>query len=264
MNQACTDQKAGFFQLQPRFARRDVWDRIAQEEGLYFEVLELSGPPVLNENGRLRDYIEWYQDRGRVKSLHGCFIDVNPASGDQEFARLSRRRYRESCALAAALGAENVVFHSTCEPFLRGAYLDIWAGKTAEFYAELAQEFSGLHLFMENSMDVDPGPIREVMRRAGNARIGVCLDIGHANYSRQPLEKWFDELGEWIGYMHLSDNNGLFDDHIPLGTGCVDVEKAHRLWLGLKRDIPITLEDDSPENLTESLAFLRKHRFFHR
>ena len=38
-------------------------------------------------------------------SVHGAFIDVNPASGDLRFRELSRKRCRESCEIAAALGA---------------------------------------------------------------------------------------------------------------------------------------------------------------
>ena len=139
--------------------------------------------------------------------------------------------------------------------------MDYWAGRSAEGYEKLADQYD-LNIFVENSMDVDPGPIKELMKRITDPRIGVCLDIGHANYSRTPMEQWFSELGEKIGYMHLSDNYGLYDDHIPLGEGTVDFEKASRLWRTLDRAIPITLETGSVEDTIRSIDYLKEHHYF--
>ncbi len=248
-------------QIQPRFIEWEAWEALAARENLRYEVLELSLPPDLDRGSMPGSSREWYRAGKRVSSLHGAFIDVNPASGDSALRALSQRRCRESCAVAVMIGAKNVVFHSSCSPFLRGAYLDAWADACAEFFQALASQHQ-LNIFLENSMDVDPQPLAEVMRRTQSERIGVCLDIGHANYSRVPLKQWFDVLGDRIGYLHLSDNRGLYDDHLPLGEGSVNWVEADALYRRLNREVPMTLEVGGIDGVERSLQFLRRTGLF--
>lgn len=251
------------FQVQPQWNSRHEWQALAEKEGFTYEVLELSIPPALNDPVFYHTCRDWYLDSRRVTSVHGAFIDANPVSGDAGFRKLSRARYEESCRLAVYLGADNVVFHSTCFPFLRGGYLDYWVGECAEFYEMLADTWN-LNLFIENSPDIDAGPIRELMKRINNRRVGVCLDIGHANYSRMSLEGWFDALSDRIGYLHLSDNDGFYDSHLPIGTGAVDFALADRLWKQLSEPVPITLETGDTESTMQSLIYLKNHQYFGR
>lgn len=248
-------------QVQPELDSFGEWEAFAEREDLRYEVLELSAPPALNESGRFQRCLERFRSSGRTASLHGAFIEVNPASGDDAFRELSRRRCRESCEAAIAVGAGRVVFHSGCFPFLRGGYLDHWAGESAAFYEELAGTYD-LGIYIENSQDVDASPLEALMSRIADRRVGVCLDIGHAHYSRRPLADWFDRLGDRIGYLHLSDNGGLFDDHLPLGEGTVDWEEADRLVMAAGRDLPATLEAGGIEGAVRSAAFIRKHGYF--
>ena len=251
----------GVLQIQPQYPFHRKWEELAQSENLMYEVLELSMPPALGESGRYQACEDWYREGKRTFSVHGVFIDINPASSDRRFCGLSRVRSFESCELAVRLGAENVVFHSSCCTFLRGAYLDYWAGGCAEFFEELALKYP-LRIFIENSQDVDTDPLKALMQRISNPKIGVCLDLGHVNYSRIPPEQWFEDLGSRIGYLHLSDNMGQFDDHLPLGRGTVDWEKADRLWRAAGKRMPLTLETGGIEGVKESLRFLKENHLF--
>ena len=246
------------WQVQPDYVAWDAWEKLAQDEKLLYEIMEpIPDVRLLREDGTRADYLHC----GHVNALHGAFIDVNPASGDPEFKELSRKRCRQSCEFASLIGADHVVFHSSCFPFLRGGYLDSWSDQCAAFYAQLAEEYR-LKICVENSMDVDPVPLRRLMEKTKSDSVCVCLDIGHAHYSRASLEEWFGQLGHWIGYMHLSDNKGSFDEHLTLGTGNVDWASADRLWQQLRGDIPMTLEVGSVDNVRASLTFLRKYGYF--
>ena len=218
-------------QIQPQYAFRDEWQALAERENLQFEVLDLSMPSALADEEQHRMY------------------------------RLSARRCEESCEAALEIGAENIVFHSSALPFLGGLYLDVWAERCAAFFEELAEKYS-LRIFIENSQAVSPKPLRMMMDRISNPGIGVCLDIGHVNYTPVPLETWMDTLWDRIGYFHLSDNNGVYDDHLPIGEGTVDWEKADRLWKQLNRKVPLTLEVGGPDGVRKSLAFLKGHGYF--
>lgn len=261
MHNAFSPVHASHLQVQPQYSRRDAWNDLANKEGLSYEVLELSLPPALTESRRFELCRNWYRDSGRSVSLHGAFIDVNPAGSDAALCAESRRRCQQSCELARFLGAQNVVFHSSCFPFLRGEYLERWADICAAFYEELADTWN-LNILIENSQDLDAAPLQALMRRTLDPRIGVCLDIGHANYSRMPLEQWFDCLGETIRYLHLSDNHGMFDDHLPLGAGTVDWETADAFWRRTGKEMPVTLEVGGIDGVKASLAFLKEHGYF--
>ena len=115
---------------------------------------------------------------------------------------------------------------------------------------------------VENSQDVDPTPLWTLMRRVTDERVRVCLDIGHANCSNSPLEEWFERLGPYIAYLHLSDNMGSFDDHLPLGGGTVDWRTADSLWRRLGRTVPATLEVGGTEGVEASLAYLANSGYF--
>ena len=154
-----------------------------------------------------------------------------------------------------------MVFHSSAFPFLRGGYLENWADLCAAFYMELAEEYRGLTLCIENSQDLDPEPLEALMKRTGDS-VRVCLDIGHAHYSGTPLEAWFDVLGPSIACLHLSDNRGRFDDHLPLGDGGIDWAMADRLYQGLGKELPMTLEVGGLQGVDKSLAFLRRNGYF--
>ena len=99
-------------QLQPQRADLEQWVSLARKMGADFEVLDLH--LLHNANSEEQEKIAApYRETGLIRSLHGAFIDVNPASGDPKFRKLSRQRCRESCELASAMGAGNLVFHSS-------------------------------------------------------------------------------------------------------------------------------------------------------
>ena len=249
------------FYLQPKFNEKEAWEALARESGFAFEPLEIFEPPMNSDAAASQACRRWYRETGLCPSLHGDFIDVNPASGDGEFRALSREKCRRSCRIAKAIGARRVILHGSAFPTLRGGYLENWARVSAAFFEELAEEFD-LMICVENSQDVDTTPLKTLMQYVRSDKVRLCLDIGHANYTRLPMETWFGELGPYIAALHLSDNRGGFDDHLPLGDGCVDWAQIDALWRSIGAPPHLTLEVGGLENVKKSVAFLRKYGYF--
>jgi sugar phosphate isomerase/epimerase len=68
------------------------------------------------------------------------------------------------------------------------------------------------------------------------------LDFGHANFGHDNHEVFCRELGEHLQHVHFSDNRGRNDDHMPLGVGSVDWQKAVSQLKATGYDGTITLE----------------------
>jgi sugar phosphate isomerase/epimerase len=79
--------------------------------------------------------------------------------------------------------------------------------------------------------------------------LGLHLDIGHANL--QVEYNTSDELvarfGQRIAHVHLHDNNGHADQHLPLGAGRIDYVRHLKALKQSGYDGTITLEVFTPD-----------------
>lgn len=246
-------------QIQPIYSIIDQYAPLYEKEGLFFEILDLS-LYYWDEND-FKDAIIWYKNSQKVKSLHGYFIDINPASGDPGICEYSQSACRKSCEVAQKIGADGIVFHSSCFPNLRGYYMENWAKKSGMFFTKLTEEYP-VKIYIENCADFDPGPIKQLMKWVDNEKVKVCLDTGHAFLSREPLDIWFKELKDYIGYVHLSDNMGLYDDHMALGTGKLDMKLINDYCSDLPSDTRCTLEVGNITEIEKSIEYIKETGYF--
>lgn len=65
----------------------------------------------------------------------------------------------------------------------------------------------------------DPAEAASFLSSLGRANVGLLLDVAHARVAGAALGfdpmRFFDECADWIGALHLSDNDGLVDDNRP-------------------------------------------------
>ena len=79
--------------------------------------------------------------------------------------------------------------------------------------------------------------------------LGLHLDVGHANL-RVPAnttEPILARFGGRLRHVHLHDNKGDADLHLPLGAGSIDVPRMVRAIRGCGHDGTITLEVFTPD-----------------
>jgi sugar phosphate isomerase/epimerase len=70
----------------------------------------------------------------------------------------------------------------------------------------------------------------------------IHLDIGHANLGKDDGASFCTHLGKHIRHVHFSDNRGQEDEHMPLGMGNIDWEKAVSALKSIGYDETVTLE----------------------
>jgi sugar phosphate isomerase/epimerase len=89
--------------------------------------------------------------------------------------------------------------------------------------------------------------------------VGCCFDIGHQFvFGKVSLDSWIDMLGPYIGQLHLHDNSGSKDEHLPLGSGKIDFYPLIG-FLKKRKKLPlITLEPHKEADLWLSMEYLSR------
>jgi sugar phosphate isomerase/epimerase len=86
----------------------------------------------------------------------------------------------------------------------------------------------------------------------------LTFDIGHAN-TLGKIEDFFDTLESYMVNIHLHDNNGADDQHLPLGKGRIQIVNV--LERIEKSNFPLTLECHSIQGLRKDYNLLRGMRY---
>lgn len=93
--------------------------------------------------------------------------------------------------------------------------------------------------------------------------LGFHLDIGHANLSEDGTNRtgeFIRKYGKRLMHVHISDNRGFHDDHLPLGVGTIDWarEIGHLKKIRYNRTITLEVFSTDDDYLAVSLAKTRK------
>ncbi len=199
------------------------------------------------------------RSRGVVLSLHAPIAEVNLMSPHPEARRFARAEIARTISLAARTGARSITLHlgyrSTGSPFDPP-----WEAALESLSAlgRMARE-AGVELCLENDPRhprlylADLPRLLEVARETG---VGVTLDVGHAwiSHGRGALEH-LGELPPLVRVVHVHDNHGEVDEHLPLGAGEIPL----REFLVALKGCPVAvLELLSVEAIRESFPALRE------
>ena len=105
--------------------------------------------------------------------------------------------------------------------------------------------------------DKDISVLKELVDKVNNNIFSICLDIGHANcYSNQSLEEIIELLGNRIGHLHLSNNNGKKDSHCGFNNGNINVINTLNLIDKYCNDPSMTIEVTDFNEAIESIEFI--------
>jgi sugar phosphate isomerase/epimerase len=183
-------------------------------------------------------------------TVHGLITDVNIASVHDVIRSASVELHRKAVEASAAVGASVYVVHPgfTSWPFYRDQALQSLDKSLKDL--RLMQDEFGISICVENMPKSDwlfyscPGlDLRD---------LGTVLDVGHANTCGS-LDAFLTEQD--LQHVHLHDNAGCSDDHLPLGQGSIDF--APILEVIRTRGISAVLENKSEAAVLESLKVLQ-------
>lgn len=195
-------------------------------------------------------------------SIHAPYADTNLSADDDLIREWVLKRIRASIRFASELEAKNIVIHpgwtTATERFMRGRSWDLnirslrWLQKYAGDY--------GVECLLENVPNPTPYLLVTVddfqlFDNEMTPRLDYVLDIGHANLTGE-IYDFMDAFGSKIKHVHVSDNEGEQDQHLPIGEGVIDWASVIKALKGIKYDGWLVVE--SYEKMGESLSYLKK------
>lgn len=190
--------------------------------------------------------------------LHGPFNEVYPAAIDPAARTLSMARINRGYEIACNYGIEDMVLHSGYVPLI---YFKEWHLKESViFWKEFIKDKEDITVYIENVMDDEPYMMLELAEKIADKGIKLCLDMGHVNcVSSVPCEEWIKVLAPFLGHLHLHSNNGNKDEHLPLGKGTLNAEKAiEATEKYCRKDTTYTIESTRAE---ASILWLKERGF---
>jgi len=250
-----------------KFAAENGFD--AFEVNLYFPAVDLD-----NWNWNEIEALKKISRDEEIEiSVHAVFYDLNMAAFLKGIREESVRYINKSIDFCHELGGEVVTVHPgkftyeiepgatpDTDPLMKIQWdHNIESLKRINAYAES----KGITLCLENLGWNDVAQSFEDMLRIRDEvseTLQFTLDLGHARIKFEGgVEEGFRVLGDNIRHIHLSDNYGEEDDHLPIGEGDTDFSNIFHLL----NDFPhiITLEilspGPDPVPIVNSLAYLR-------
>ena len=157
--------------------------------------------------------------------FHAPFAELSPASIDPKVRAVTALRYRQAVEMATSLGISRLVIHSGFIPLV---YFPEWfVEQSVVYWREFLREIpAGITIALENVMEPGPEMLVEIVRQVEDPRLGLCLDVGHANsrVSETPPLDWISPMAPYLRHVHLHNNDGDMDLHQSLGEGSVPME----------------------------------------
>jgi sugar phosphate isomerase/epimerase len=168
----------------------------------------------------------------------------------------SLRELKHSLDVAKELGAERVVVHPPHATGIGKKALKTTRRNSIESLNEVLEKAYSLGLLasLENMTPgsfslSEPDDFREVFK--DHPQVEMTLDLGHAHIASENEDRTLAFIGRFsskIGHIHLSDNRGLGDDHLPVGAGSVNFQKIIKELRSFGYDNTMTLEIFSPDS----------------
>ena len=228
----------------------------AERYGFGLELDHLCISENLNEENREKITEEMTKAAaGRRIIVHGPFTELIPCAIDERARELAMKRHMESVEICRKLGVRKLILHSGWIPSM---YFPSWqVERSVEYWKELVVKAGkDFTICVENVFEPEPDTLIEIIDGAGDPRLKICLDVGHANAVKTTgtVEEWIEKMGERIGHFHLHNNDGGSDSHGELTDGVLDMERILRLAEKHCPDATYTIESRKCEKSAAWMA----------
>ena len=228
------------------------------ESNKYIDYMEIFHDYPNRDINKETDLIEMMNSYDLNYTVHAPFIEVNPASVNPALGKTSIDEIKRSVDLANTLDSDIVVIHpgryifGKDKEYMQSVYRI--AEENLKVIGEYAKD-NGVYACIENLPKIrtfmysDINQLHESLERIN---LPMTLDIGHAYTAGFTVDEvCFDN----IKHIHLSDNDGVHDSHLPLGDGISDFKRFFEIFKDY--DGIYNFELSSKEYIEKSIEYLK-------
>jgi len=240
-----------FGQLVEQYLPFVLKERINPEIGLDCFVLDRYS------NEEFRKVARALCDAGLSITFHAPFYDLRPGALDHRIREVTIERLERVFELVPWFKPKSVVCHAAFDERYYISHEMEWVENSKETwnrFVGLAEEMDTI-VSLENVYEYTPEYLGLLLDAfSDNPHLALCFDTGHCNaFSGTSMEAWMGSVGHHIGQIHLHDNNGSTDSHLPVGSGTFPFYDFFDLLRDRDRNPIITLEPHSEGDLWRSL-----------
>lgn len=198
-------------------------------------------------------------DKDRLpRTVHAPFYDLSLGSVDQHIREYSAKCLTRGLEIAADLGSSLYIMHSGFWPMIPQDSKKLWINVFLQEMEKLIKKAQKLEveIALENVFETDLWLHETAFDHFNNSELSMCFDLGHANcFSSVSPMRWVDTFNNRIVHIHIHDNDGSDDQHLPLGRGTVNFAGVFgRLQkYGVKPTIDL---ETNPEETSACISFL--------
>lgn len=209
------------------------------------------------DSRQLRRAAQRLSRAGLRVSLHAPFADLNPGALEPLVLTATEKRFRQTLDVADALGARMIVFHPGFDRWKYGGLDHLWLEQNLDFWPPMVEHAARIDcpMALENIFEERPDTLVRLLAAIDSHWLGHCFDVGHWHlFGKVSLDDWFAALGPRIVHLHLHDNRGRGDDHLPPGDGKIDFDALYAHLRRLDAAPTLTLEIHKPADLLRAVA----------
>lgn len=194
-------------------------------------------------------------------TIHAPFMDLNPGSTERLIRDATEKRFQQVIAAAEILKPRIIVFHPGYDRWRYGENQLAWLTNSLDIWRWVLDraEQIGFTIAIENIFEEEPSTLKSLIEVVNSDRFRHCFDVGHWNMFKQVgMAEWFAELGHYIAEVHIHDNFGKKDDHLPAGEGAIDFDLYFSLMAEYAPEAIWTIETHSKERVERAVEALQK------
>lgn len=189
-------------------------------------------------------------------TLHAPFFELSIGSLDPYIRKASRDKYKKAFELIPIFKPKSVVCHLGFEDNKHGYKKEEWFKYSLEGWQELLEiaEKYNTPIMLENTYELNSDQHVQMLTALDSPLARFCLDVGHViAFAKNSWQDWLPTMEPWLGQLHLHDNNGDRDIHLPIGQGIFDFH-GFAAYLSKKKLTPlITLEPHREKDVENCL-----------
>ncbi len=240
-----------------------LWDKLwpwVIQEGVNPEIAFSHRDLDRFQPANFREMAKRLGDAGLSITFHAPFMDLRPGAFDPQIRQVSIERLRQVFDLIPWFRPRSVVCHPSFDEKYYVSAEARWVENSLSTWQMLLADIQGTEtiLALENVYERDPKPLKSLLDALNSPKARFCFDTGHANvFGRVPPIFWIEALGDRLGEIHIHDNDGNMDEHLPVGEGNIPFRELFAKLRGQNLRPILTVESHSEKGLRRMLESLR-------